>query len=80
LNQEINMNRRHFFRLLSGVPVVATILAGQKPEASTEKNPLHECVDRPDLPCPACAKWTGDPLAVKSNPPQGGWGFLGKAV
>jgi hypothetical protein len=74
------MNRRQFSGLLSGVLVVATFLAEQKSELSTEKNLLHECVDRPDLPCPACAKWTGDPLAVKRNSPKGGWGFLGKAV
>jgi hypothetical protein len=73
------MNRRHFFRLLSGVPVLATFLPEQKSEPSAGMDPLHECVDRPDLPCPACAKWTGDPLAVKSNPPQGGGGFLDKA-
>jgi hypothetical protein len=74
------MNRRHFFKLLSGVPVVATFLPEQKSEPSAEKSPLHECIDQPDLPCAACAKWTGDPLAIKSNPSQAGWGFLGKAV
>ncbi len=31
------------------------------------REPLHECVDRPELPCPACAKWTGDPLAIKKS-------------
>jgi hypothetical protein len=31
--------------------------------------PVHECVERPILPCPACQKWAGDPFAtVRDNP------------
>ena len=30
--------------------------------------PVHECVERPILPCPACRKWTNDPFAtVRTN-------------
>jgi hypothetical protein len=65
------MKRRSF---LLGAAAVAAF--GHEPppvvpplEQSSDDGPslLHECVDRPELPCPACAKWTGDPLAIQSN-------------
>jgi hypothetical protein len=40
-----------------------------KVAADREAYPAHECVDRPNLPCPACLKWTGDGFfSVKSKP------------
>lgn len=52
------MDRRHFFRLIIGVLSVAILRNELKSESlpQPEKNPLHECVDRPNLPCPACTK------------------------
>jgi hypothetical protein len=38
-----------------------------EPPPKSGSGPVHECVDRPELPCPACAKWTGDPLAIKGT-------------
>jgi hypothetical protein len=62
------MKRRSFFRLLWGVPSVALFQHDSSSEALASRNePLHECVDRPELPCPACTKWSGDPLAIKTN-------------
>jgi hypothetical protein len=62
------MDRRDFIRLLWGAPAVAFFEQELKSEPSaSEQGPTHECVDRPNLPCPACAKWTGDPLAIKST-------------
>ena len=66
------MKRRSFVGLLCGVPALGLI----PPEIESEPSPdwdgsrlLHECVDRPELPCPACLQWTGDPLAIQSNLP-----------
>ena len=64
------MKRRSF---LLGAAAVAAF--GHEPppvEPPPEQSPdgpslLHECVDRPELPCPACAAWTGDPLAIQDN-------------
>jgi hypothetical protein len=65
------MKRRSFFHLLWGAPAVMVLRQGPttetKPESCDESGPLHECVDRPELPCPACTKWTGDPLAIQSS-------------
>jgi hypothetical protein len=36
-----------------------------RPDPRPRRGPVHECVDRPELPCPACMKWTGDPLAIQ---------------
>lgn len=31
--------------------------------------PVHECIEHPILPCPACWKWAGDAFAtVRSDP------------
>jgi hypothetical protein len=65
------MKRRSFVGLLWGVPAMVLL----PPEVDSEPSPdgpepLHECVDRPELPCPACAKWTGNPLAIKEHPPE----------
>jgi hypothetical protein len=78
------MNRRHFFRLLWGASALAFFQKNLKSASSPAQvanptlserarrerlTPLHECVDRPNLPCPACMKWTGDGFAtVRSNP------------
>jgi hypothetical protein len=41
-----------------------------KRAADREAYPAHTCVDQPNLACPACGKWTGDPYAtVKKNKP-----------
>ena len=40
--------------------------------AKNEQYPIHECVDRPNLPCPACMKWTGDEFATVRSKPQFG--------
>ena len=61
------MKRRSFFRLLWGAPAVVLLRHERDDEMVDESGPLHECVDRPELPCPACTKWTGDPLAIRSN-------------
>ena len=67
------MNRRRFFQLLWGASALAFFwksLRSSEPSQRRVKNeqyPIHECVDRPNLPCPACLKWTGDGLAVRSN-------------
>ncbi len=62
------MERRSFFRLLWGAPSVAFFRHESSSESLPSRNePLHECVDRPELPCPACMKWSGDPLAIKTN-------------
>jgi hypothetical protein len=64
------MNRRHF---LWGALAVAFFWKKLKSEPSqrwvkNEQYPIHECADRPYLPCPACMKWTSDEFAtVKSN-------------
>lgn len=59
------MNRRYFLRLSCGAFVIAFLwkklsfeLSPTVPEL--HRWPLHECVDRPNLPCPACLKWMGD--------------------
>lgn len=63
------MKRRSFFHLLWGALAVLILnrqpdsLSGGDPNAKT--GPVHECVDRPELPCPACTKWTGDALAIQ---------------
>jgi hypothetical protein len=67
------MKRRSFVGLLWGVPAMALIPpeAGSEPSHDPEgPSPPHECVDRPELPCPACLKWTGDPLAIQKNLPE----------
>jgi hypothetical protein len=62
------MKRRSFFRLLWGAPSLAFFRYESFPAPPpSRKEPLHECVDRPELPCPACTKWTGDPLAIQPN-------------
>jgi hypothetical protein len=65
------MKRRSFFHLLWGAPAVMLLHKGPTtdtaPAASDDSGPPHECVDRPELPCPACAKWTGDPLAIQDS-------------
>jgi hypothetical protein len=62
------MKRRSFFRLLWGAPSLALFRYESLAEPlTTGKEPLHECVDRPELACPACTKWTGDPLAIQPN-------------
>jgi len=64
------MKRRSFFHLAWSFPALALIRPGNEPRPSREQTePLHECVDRPQLPCPACSKWTGDPVAIKSTLP-----------
>ena len=35
-----------------------------------EAYPEHTCVDHPNLPCPACFKWTGDGFATVKSIPQ----------
>lgn len=50
------MDRRHFCRLLLGAPAVAAVKAEPKVAQEAGKDPPHECVDRPTLPCPACIK------------------------
>jgi hypothetical protein len=55
------MNRRNFFRLLSGVPALGFLSSGATP---SQDDPVHECADRPSLPCPACDKATGNPFAT----------------
>jgi hypothetical protein len=32
--------------------------------------PVHECIERPILPCPACWKWSGDAFATVRNNPK----------
>ena len=54
------MKRRSFFRWFFHRESASELLA-------LSNEPLHECVDRPELPCPACTKWSGDPLAIKIN-------------
>ena len=62
------MKRRSFFRLLWGLPSVAFFQHESSAESlPSGKEPLHECVDRPELACPGCTKWNGDPLAIKTN-------------
>ena len=61
------MKRRSFFHLAWSVPALALFPHEPLPQPPDGLQPLHECVDRPDLPCPACMKWTGDPLASKAN-------------
>jgi hypothetical protein len=65
------MKRRSFFHLLWGAPAVMILRREPEsppmPEPCDETGPFHECVDRPELPCPACTKWTGDPLAIQRN-------------
>jgi hypothetical protein len=36
----------------------------QKFEPIEEAYPGHTCVDQPNLPCPACLKWTGNAFAT----------------
>jgi hypothetical protein len=65
------------FRRAWSVTAVAFFRSETKPQPEPAPRPLpdsrdpeyraHECVDRPGLPCPACLKWTGDPLAIKDN-------------
>ena len=52
------MDRRHFFRLIIGVPSVAILRNELKSESppQPEKNPLHECVDRPNCRVPRVRK------------------------
>jgi hypothetical protein len=65
------MDRRYFFTLFQGAPALAFLQKLRpEPPSTAAQGPAHECVDRPNLPCPACLKWTGDPLAIKSNPPD----------
>jgi hypothetical protein len=62
------MKRRQFFQLLLCAAAVPPTHESPTPLAPAEC-PLHECIDRPELPCPACEKWTGDPFAsVRHNP------------
>ncbi|MGA9799724.1 MAG: hypothetical protein WBQ68_12000 [Terriglobales bacterium] len=63
------MKRRSFFQLLWGGPMVILFPPETLPEPApySGPEPLHECVDRPELPRPACAKWTGDPLAIQTS-------------
>ena len=63
------MERRQFFRLFLCAAAVPQILERPITALAQVKSPLHECIDRPDLPCPACEKWEGDPFAtVRCNP------------
>jgi hypothetical protein len=70
------MKRRFFVKLLSTAPLAAFVPPRPPlpPEAAFTlddgNGPAHECVDRPELPCPACTKWTGDPLAIKKTLPR----------
>jgi hypothetical protein len=74
---DLNMNRRHFLRLLCGAPAIRANLlsvAGTSPQSrygahhkSEAAYPSHTCVDQPTLPCPACLKWTGDGFASVNN-------------
>ena len=70
------MKRRSFVKLLSTAPLAAFVppkspLPPDPPFTLDDgKGPVHECVDRPELPCPACTKWTGDPLAIKKTLPR----------
>jgi hypothetical protein len=75
------MKRRSLLHLFWTVPLALflrnKISLASKPEPPPQplprplpepgRGPIHECVDRPELPCPACAKWTGDPLAIKGT-------------
>lgn len=61
------MKRRSFFHLLWGALVIVLFRDELKDEPPAGPDPAHECVDRPELPCPACAKWTGDPLAIQGS-------------
>src|SRR3954470_22321209 len=56
----------------SKVAVMPTRSATRLERASAHPvDPLHECVDRPWLPCPACFKATGDEFATaKSTRPK----------
>jgi hypothetical protein len=58
------MNRRRFFRLLSGVPAIGLFQEPKSEPPPAGRGPAHECADRPTLPCPACEKWTGNPFAT----------------
>jgi hypothetical protein len=70
------MKRRSFVKMLSVTPLAAFVPPTRTTPPALPftlddgKGPAHECVDRPELPCPACTKWTGDPLAIKKTFPR----------
>ena len=63
------MDRRQFVRLLLGAPAVKALPKQPEAPPPPEPGPMHDCVEHPSLPCPACLKWTGDGYAtVRANP------------
>src|SRR5580765_6067306 len=71
------MKRRSFLILTWSASAVAFFRSQPKrqpvpapiplPDSRGLEYPAHECIDRPGLPCPACLKWTGNPLTIKDN-------------
>jgi len=58
------MKRRQFVQLFLCAAAVPPIQEQPTTLLAPAECPLHECVDRPGLPCPACEKWTDDPFAT----------------
>ena len=65
------MNRRNFIQwMLSSFPFLFLRRRSSQPQPGFQKDhPWHECVDRPELPCPACLRWTGDAYTIHGDKP-----------
>jgi hypothetical protein len=67
------MNRRNFFQWVSAAFPLLFLEKKLTPSIQDDtEQPLHECVDSPMLPCPACLKWTGDAYATERSQINGG--------